>query len=66
MFDLTGFLFVGGKEYTQRIVGRYVGLDLNQNLYLGGVPGFRTLWRSVGQRTGFIGKSCYYINWSDN
>ena len=46
---------MGGKEYTKKTDGRFVGLDLNKNLYLGGVPDFRSLSRSIGQRAGFVG-----------
>jgi dystroglycan 1 len=51
----SGYLLVGDKEYTGRAAGRFVGLDLAQDMYLGGVPDYQAVMRTANQRSGFIG-----------
>lgn len=51
-----GFLVVDNKEYTGHSSGRHVGLDIGQNMFLGGVPDYQTISPHAAQRSGFIGK----------
>jgi hypothetical protein len=53
-------MYVGGKEYQKRIESRFVGLDLHENMFVGGVQDFRVLSRSIGQRSGFIGATSVF------
>ncbi len=50
-----GTLFVGGQEYRGEAPGRFRGLDLREQMYVGGVPDFSTLARAGGYRQGFVG-----------
>ena len=40
----------------------FSGLELIQNLYLGGIEKFETVPTAAGFRTGFIGKYIYYVS----
>ena len=55
-----GYLVVDNKEYTGQSSGRHVGLDLAQNMFLGGVPDYQTISPYAAQRSGFVGrKMCF-------
>lgn len=47
---------VDGKEYRTQVVGRFTGLDLAQDLYLGGVPDFRVVSRAAKYNSNFVGQ----------
>ncbi len=50
-----GTLFVGGQEYRGEAPGRFRGLDLREQMYVGGVPDFSMIARAGGYRQGFVG-----------
>lgn len=50
-----GMLVVDGKEYRSQIAGRFVGLDLAQDLYIGGMPDFRLISKEAKYNRGFKG-----------
>ncbi len=50
-----GVLIVDGREYRGATEGRFQGLDLVDDMYLGGVPDFSTIARAAGFREGFVG-----------
>lgn len=43
-------------EYTGEAPGRFQGLDLEQNLYVGGVPDYTRIPDAAGFSSGFVGK----------
>lgn len=45
----------GGEPLVGVSQGRFLGLDLVESLYLGGVPDFENVHRETGMRTGFKG-----------
>jgi len=55
-----GYLVVDSKEYSGQSAGRHIGLDLAQNMFLGGVPDYRSISPYAAQRSGFVGrKMCF-------
>jgi len=52
----TGHLVVDDKEYMGQSSGRHIGLDLTENMFLGGVPDYRFISPHTAQRSGFTGK----------
>lgn len=49
-------MFVDGKgPYIGNAEGKYIGLDLSEQLYLGGVPDFDEISPDVGVSNGFVG-----------
>ena len=53
---LTGKMTVdGGTVVTGQTDGEYVGLDLKEQLYIGGVPDFSQIHTENGFSQGFIG-----------
>lgn len=48
-------LVVDGKEYRIQIAGRFIGLDLAQDLYIGGMPDFRLISKEAKYNRGFKG-----------
>ena len=56
--DVPGTLIVNDEPaYTGLAPGQFVGLDLVENMYLGGVPNFQTIPRAAGFNQGFVGMS---------
>ncbi|KAG8227759.1 hypothetical protein J437_LFUL005764, partial [Ladona fulva] len=45
----------GAGPYSGTAAGRFQGLDLEERLYIGGVPDFSTIHRLAGFSQGFIG-----------
>ena len=43
------------------VVGRFLGLDLLEPFYVGGVPNFKSIHKQAGFFRGFVGK-CHYNN----
>lgn len=37
--------------------GKFQGLDLNEELYVGGYPNYTLLAKTAGIKTGFVGKT---------
>lgn len=52
---ILGMLVVDGKEYRIQIAGRFIGLDLAQDLYIGGMPDFRLISKEAKYNRGFKG-----------
>lgn len=50
-------MIINGKEYRGTAAGTFVGLDLVEDLFVGGVPDYSAISRSAGFRNGFVGKS---------
>jgi dystroglycan 1 len=50
-----GTLVVNGREYRGQVQGQFVGLDLDQPMYVGGVPNLRLIAPGAGYREGFVG-----------
>lgn len=50
-----GTLIVNGREYRGQVDGQFVGLDLEQPMYVGGVPNYRMVSPGAGYRQGFVG-----------
>ncbi|KAK9869716.1 hypothetical protein WA026_003454 [Henosepilachna vigintioctopunctata] len=49
-------MYVDGEgPYVANAEGKYIGLDLSENLYLGGVPRFDNISPEVETETGFVG-----------
>lgn len=44
-----------GREYTGHVTGQFVGLDLVQPMYIGGVPNYQQIARASGHSQGFVG-----------
>ena len=51
-----GTLLIDGREYTGTVPGDFQGLDLIEDMYVGGVPDFNSIARGAGVRRGFVGK----------
>ena len=47
---------VDGREYNGKAGGSFKGLDLVEDMYLGGVPDYRSIARNAGFRQGFVGE----------
>ena len=56
-----GTLIVNGREYRGQVQGQFVGLDLDQPMYVGGVPNYRQVSPGAGYRQGFVGKWSHEI-----
>ena len=56
-FD-TAAMYVGDSEYQGEAPGPFVGLDLNEELYVGAVPDFSRIARAAGFGNGFTGNAC--------
>ena len=54
--SLAGILTLNGQEYTGEAGGAFRGLDLVEDMYLGGVPNYNAIARNAGFRQGFVGK----------
>jgi len=50
-----GYLVVDSKEYSGQSAGRHIGLDLAENMFLGGVPDYQSISSYAAQRSGFVG-----------
>ncbi len=48
LFVVSGQLYVGGREYQGTAPGRFMGLDLRENFYVGGVPDYSQVARASG------------------
>lgn len=56
-FLFTGSMIVNDQPvYTGMSPGRFQGLDLLENMYIGAVPDFEQIPRAAGYRTGFVGQ----------
>ena len=64
MFIAIGYLIINGREYTGQAGGSFVGLDLVENLFLGGVPDYAMISRYAGFREGFVGKLFVHVHMS--
>lgn len=44
--------------------GKFQGLDLNEELHVGGYPNYTVLAKTAGIKTGFVGKTslCLHLN----
>ena len=52
---MSGTLIVDGREYRGATDGRFQGLDLVDDMYIGGVDDYATIARAAGYRQGFVG-----------
>ena len=52
---MAGTLVVDGMEYKGQAQGSFAGLDLVENLYVGGVPDYNSISVNSGFTQGFIG-----------
>ncbi|CAH1774180.1 unnamed protein product, partial [Owenia fusiformis] len=50
-----GTMILNGQEYRGRAPGNFRGLDLVDNMYLGGVPDYNKIPQAAGFRQGFVG-----------
>jgi len=57
----TGQLVVDNKEFVGQSSARHIGLDLAQNLFLGGVPDYQAITPHAAQRSGFTGRKLCII-----
>jgi dystroglycan 1 len=53
--DVSGMLTVNGRDYPGKAPGSFRGLDLVEDMYMGGVPSYSAIARNAGFRTGFVG-----------
>ena len=53
-------MYIGDSEYKGQAPGPFVGLDLNNDLYIGAVPDFRRIARAAGYSNGFTGQFLWY------
>lgn len=42
--------------------GKFQGLDLNEELYVGGYPNYTLLAKTAGLKTGFVGKRSLFVH----
>jgi len=56
-----GYLVVDDKEYTGHSSGRHIGLDLTQNMFLGGVPDYQNISPYAAQTSGFTGRNLCFM-----
>ena len=54
--DFVGTLVVNGREYKGVSPGDFRGLDLEEDMYVGGLPDFSAIARDAGFNTGFVGQ----------
>ena len=52
---LLGTLVVNGMDYKGQSQGSFQGLDLIEDLYVGGVPDYGTIARNAGFNKGYVG-----------
>jgi len=48
-------MYIGDMEFKAQAPGPFVGLDLNEELYVGAVPDFSRIARAAGFASGFTG-----------
>ena len=53
---IVGTLVINGKEYKGESPGDFRGLDLTEDMYVGGLPDFSSIARDAGFNTGFVGQ----------
>lgn len=47
--------------YILSLQGKFQGLDLNEELHVGGYPNYTLLTKTAGIKTGFVGKTSFYL-----
>ena len=52
---VSGHMTVDGREYVGKSAGSFRGLDLLEDMYMGGVPNYNAIARNAGFRQGFVG-----------
>ena len=57
----TGYLVVDDKEFMGQSSDRHIGLDLAENMFLGGVADYRTISPHAAQRSGFVGRKLFCV-----
>ena len=61
-------MYIGDSEFKGQAPGPFIGLDLNDELYIGAIPDFRRISRAAGYSNGFTGESlrcwwCWRPTW---
>jgi hypothetical protein len=54
------------NQFSGNTTGRFMGLDLSQEMYLGGIPDYSKIPQPARYTSGFVGKIYTYLYFVDD